>query len=293
MNVALCTLFCARCRIHAQPGGRGSRGSRVRRLAGQPGGTALVQPLHLGAAHARHVGLDRIADPDLQVGQVPVALGEAGEQLRVQDERGARIDGIDPVFLVDGLAEHHPPAPVPFLHEIVEPAQAVHVAQHAVDLGSLHDRHPGLRDGPRPVQGDPAAAGEVQDVHAAGDAFLANPDEVVLRPLEPGGHHVAVIVPAGPEGVPVSGVPGAGPGLDDIADGKAIGKQGVHPAHAIAWGVAGTNPVRHKCPSPGDHGAMTASGEFDARPVRAFLPGPGLRVDESAWPARCTAAVSG
>src|ERR1700748_3602249 len=30
---------------------------------------------------------------------------------------------------------------------------------------------------------------------------------------------------------------------------------------------------------------MTASGEFDVRPVRAFLPGPDLRVDESAWPA--------
>ena len=30
---------------------------------------------------------------------------------------------------------------------------------------------------------------------------------------------------------------------------------------------------------------MTSSGEFDARPVRAFLPGPDLRVDESAWPA--------
>jgi predicted ATPase len=30
---------------------------------------------------------------------------------------------------------------------------------------------------------------------------------------------------------------------------------------------------------------MTAGGGFDARPVRAFLPGPDLRVDESAWPA--------
>lgn len=30
---------------------------------------------------------------------------------------------------------------------------------------------------------------------------------------------------------------------------------------------------------------MTASGEFDASPVRAFLPGPDLRVDESVWPA--------
>jgi predicted ATPase len=30
---------------------------------------------------------------------------------------------------------------------------------------------------------------------------------------------------------------------------------------------------------------MTDSGEFDARPVRAFLPGPDVRVDETAWPA--------
>src|SRR6266851_549091 len=30
---------------------------------------------------------------------------------------------------------------------------------------------------------------------------------------------------------------------------------------------------------------MPASGEFDARPVRAFLPGPCMRVDESVWPA--------
>jgi len=30
---------------------------------------------------------------------------------------------------------------------------------------------------------------------------------------------------------------------------------------------------------------MADSGEFDARPVRAFLPGPDVRADESAWPA--------
>jgi len=30
---------------------------------------------------------------------------------------------------------------------------------------------------------------------------------------------------------------------------------------------------------------MAASEGFDARPVRAFLPGPGLQVDESVWPA--------
>ena len=30
---------------------------------------------------------------------------------------------------------------------------------------------------------------------------------------------------------------------------------------------------------------MTDSEEFDARPVRTFLPAAGLRVDESVWPA--------
>src|SRR5579862_3306149 len=123
----------------------------------------------------------------------------------------------------------HPPEPplegtfrhprCPFLEEVVEPAGARHVADHAVDLAALHDRHPGLRDSPRPGQGDPAAAGEVQDVDPAGHALLADPDEVLLRALEPGRHHVAVLVPAGPEGGPVGGVPGVGPGLDHVPDG--------------------------------------------------------------------------
>ena len=30
---------------------------------------------------------------------------------------------------------------------------------------------------------------------------------------------------------------------------------------------------------------MADSGEFDARPVRAFLPGPDVRLDETVWPA--------
>jgi hypothetical protein len=41
---------------------------------------------------------------------------------------------------------------------------------------------------------------------------------------------------------------------------------------------------------------MTDSGEFDARPVRAFLPGPDVRVDEirvSAWPASVPALALG
>jgi hypothetical protein len=81
------------------------------------------------------------------------------------------------------------------------------------------------------AKGDPAAAGEVQDVDAAGRARLADPDEVVLGTLEPGRHHIAVFVPAGPKGLPVPGVPGVGPGLDDIPDGQAVSEFGVHPRH--------------------------------------------------------------
>src|SRR5579863_5069747 len=107
-------------------------------------------------------------------------------------------------------------------------------------IGALHDRHPGLRDGPGSGQGDPDAAGEVQDVHAAGGAFLADPDEVFLRALEPGGHHVTVVVPAGPEGLPVARVPGVGPGLYDISDGQAVSEGSVHPAHGSTRPGAGT-----------------------------------------------------
>jgi hypothetical protein len=31
--------------------------------------------------------------------------------------------------------------------------------------------------------------------------------------------------------------------------------------------------------------SMPVSEQFDARPVRAFRPGPGVQVDESVWPA--------
>ena len=241
------------------------RGLRLRggRLPGQPGGTALVQPLDLGPAAARHVRLDRVAHLLLQVGQVLVALGEPGQHGLVEGQRGGRVDRVDPVLLVDGLAQHHPPAPVPLLEEVVEPAQAAHVAQHAVHLGPLHDRHPGLGDGPGPAELDPAATGEVQDVDTPGCALLADPDEILLRPLPPGGHHVAVVVPAGPERRPVAGVPGAGPGLDDFADQQAVSKFGIHAGHGRPSRARGTTPVR-----PGRaRWGMPGSDEFDVRPA--------------------------
>ena len=69
---------------------------------------------------------------------------------------------------------------------------------------------------------------------ATGRALLADPDEVFLRALEPGRHHVAVLVPAGPERLPVPGVPGVRPGLDHIPDGQAVSKRSVHPGYGSA-----------------------------------------------------------
>src|ERR1700722_17207781 len=40
-----------------------------------------------------------------------------------------------------------------------------------------------------------------------------------------------------------------------------------------------------------DGRSMPASEEFDTRPVRAFVPGPGLQVDESVWPASVPAVA--
>jgi hypothetical protein len=37
--------------------------------------------------------------------------------------------------------------------------------------------------------------------------------------------------------------------------------------------------------------SMPASEEFDARPVRAFVPGPGVQVDETVWPASVPAVA--
>ena len=43
-------------------------------------------------------------------------------------------------------------------------------------------------------------------------------DELVGRPLEPGRHHPAVVVPDAAEALPVAGVAPDDPALDDVAD---------------------------------------------------------------------------
>src|SRR4029077_8986130 len=136
-----------------------------------------------------------------------------------------RIERVEPVLLVDRLAQHQAPAAA-LLEEIVEPPGAHHVAQHAVDLGALRDRHLGLRDRARAEQVDGRAAEKMQDAHALLVALLAHPDELVARALEPGRHHAPVLVPHLAEAVPLPRIAQHGPVLDQLADSEAIEQRG-------------------------------------------------------------------
>jgi hypothetical protein len=91
-----------------------------------------------------------------------------------------------------------------------------------VDGGALRDRHLRLRDRARALDLDRRAAEEVQDPDAALEALPADADELGRRPLEPGRHHAAVLVPDGAEALPVAGVAPDGPVLDQLADALPV-----------------------------------------------------------------------
>src|SRR4029077_5943653 len=98
------------------------------------------------------------------------------------------------------------PLVLAFLEEIVEAAGADDVNHHAVHAGALADGHLGLRDGTHALHVDAAAAQEVQDADALVEARLADFDELLRRPLEPGGGHPAVFVPDAAKALPVARV---------------------------------------------------------------------------------------
>jgi len=86
----------------------------------------------------------------------------------------------------------------------------------------------GLRDGAVSGDGDPAAAQEMHDVHAAFPARAAHLSELFRWPLPPGGHHVPIVVPGATERFPVTGVPGNHPRFYNVSDGNAISKVTIH-----------------------------------------------------------------
>src|ERR1700744_906194 len=94
--------------------------------ARQPPLALGVQSLHPRAGEPGQVPQYRIADLLLEVGRVPVAGREAGQQCRVELQLRRRVDHVQPVLLVDGLPPDDAPAAVPPLQEVLEAAAAGH-----------------------------------------------------------------------------------------------------------------------------------------------------------------------
>src|SRR5258707_14885302 len=104
--------------------------------------------------------------------EVPVSRWKPLEQRPFEDRRRAWRDGVHAVLLIDRLAQHDAPAPLALFEEIVEPPGAEHVAQHALDLGALRDRHLGLRDRALSCKVDRDTAEEMQDTDALGPGLF-------------------------------------------------------------------------------------------------------------------------
>src|SRR3954453_6987457 len=202
------------------------------RLALEPRTSARIQCLDLGPLHAGHVALDRVADAGLQISEVPVARWELLEERFVQNGSCTRRNGVHAVFLIDRLAQHDAPTALPLFEEIVEPPGAEHVAQHALDLGALRDRHLGLRDGAVSCEVDRDAAQEMQDADAPGPGLLADFDELVAGALRPGRHHAAVRMPDGAETLPVARIAPDRPVLQQFPDQAIVFNLGVTSGHA-------------------------------------------------------------
>ena len=147
-----------------------------------------------------------------------VAHGVALERGAVELQARRRVDGADPVLLVDRLPEDEAPAAVAALEEVVEAAGADDVALDPVHRGALRDRHLGLRGRAVAHDVDRGAAEEMEDPDASLESLAADADELVGRPLEPRRHHPAVVVPDRAKPLPVAGVAPDRPVRDQLAN---------------------------------------------------------------------------
>src|SRR5262245_34054383 len=77
--------------------------------AGEPVRSQGIERLDLFALEPRHVGLDLVSNPGLQVGQVAVADGKAFKSRLVEHQTCRRINRCNAVLLVDRLAQHEAP----------------------------------------------------------------------------------------------------------------------------------------------------------------------------------------
>src|SRR6478672_3665218 len=113
-------------------------------LALQPGCTQRIKLVGFRPIDAGHVVLHLVTHLGLQIGEVAVADGKARQELRIELGRLGGIDRDDLVLLISQPAPDDAPLALALLQEVVEPADAEHIAFHALDLGALRDRHLGL-----------------------------------------------------------------------------------------------------------------------------------------------------
>src|SRR6478752_2312721 len=220
----------------------------LNRLALQPGRTTRIQSLDFGPLQAGHIALHRVADAGLQISEMPVARWELLEENSIEHRCRAWRDRVHAVLFIDRLPQHDTPASVALFEKIVEPPGAEHVAQHALDLGALRDRHLGLRDRAVSGQVDGDAAEEMQDADTLGPGLLADFDELVAGALRPGRHHAAVRMPDGAEALPVAGIAPDRPVLQQFTDQAIVFNLGVTSGHRhVSFGDNSKARVRPCC----------------------------------------------
>ena len=157
---------------------------------------------------------------------MPISLRKGCQHLLVKLDDSRRIDGINPVLLVNRLAVQHLPPAFVARHKVVKAASTDHVAEHRT-IGALHhaalrDGHLGLRDRAVARYLNSRAAQKVEDAHTFCPPFLRHANKVRERALEPGRHHHAFGVPDGCKALPVTGIAPDRPALYQLPDQQFV-----------------------------------------------------------------------
>src|SRR6266511_4063721 len=63
------------------------------------------------------------------------------KQVAIERQRGAGVNRINPVLLVDGLAYHQTPTTLTLLQEVVKSSRADDITKYVMNVSSLRDRH--------------------------------------------------------------------------------------------------------------------------------------------------------
>src|SRR5579864_2723950 len=99
------------------------------------------------------------------------------------------MNRVDPILLIDRLAQQDRPAPVALFEEIIEPPAANDVARHAFEDAARVDLHLSLRDRTRALELDRCAAEEVTTDATPAPILARIGDKILGAALAPGRMH--------------------------------------------------------------------------------------------------------